>query len=192
MYNGSWGSMIDVYISSQKQVLQFWDILSLKRHSDHNAFSASTFAILFQGINTQGVTLSLRTAAASLLDPLQARRAVAGPLLRHCWHLPPEAVHPTGTLLLHTHTHKIMMIINILSIFLEPCRMCGENFLEAAANAKVDWQVLRRIHHLSFYQLNITWVCTNWKPFQSFSNWKSFQLCITCTIALLCIWVCIT
>ena len=70
----------------------------MKRHSDHNALSASTFAILFQRIKTRGVTLSLRTAAASLLDPLQARRAVAGPLLRHCWQLPPEAVHPTGTL----------------------------------------------------------------------------------------------
>ena len=76
--------------------------MSLRRSSDHSALSATTCAVLFQRLKTRGVTLFHRwvtlETAALLFCPLHARRAVAVPLLWHRWHLPPEAVRPTGTL----------------------------------------------------------------------------------------------
>ena len=69
--------------------------MSLKRHSDHSALSATAFPVPIHRVKTLFHRwVPLGTADASLLHPLQARRAVADvPLL-----LPPQAVHPTGTL----------------------------------------------------------------------------------------------
>lgn len=36
----------------------------------------------------------------------------------------------------------------------QPCHIYGENFLEAAADAKVNWEVLRRIHNLLVIELS--------------------------------------